>query len=214
MKWKKQTIELMKLLSDPRRNQILHLAASEPVTVKYLAEQMGEDPLRLYYHVKKLVKAELLEVVETRQQNNFIEKYYQSVNFTDVVYQGNIEEQAEHLELTLASVHRRLNPGLKLYQRSLEKVQEDKQSGKTFHYLPYNVSINSTSERMTTREWRKSIEPIMKAMGTEKNDEPWPEILPSEDDDKEGTYQYILITYKIEDAEMLDLIESNEGENE
>ncbi|MFD3450557.1 helix-turn-helix domain-containing protein [Microbacteriaceae bacterium 4G12] len=214
MKAKKQTMELMKLLSDPRRIQILHLAADEPVTVKHLAEQMGEDPLRLYYHVKKLLKAELLEVAETKQHNNFIEKYYRSINIADVVYRGNVEEQAEHIELTQAAIYRLLNPGLKLYQKSLELVQKEKQSGKSFPFHPYNVSIDSTSKRMTLREWRESIGPIMKTIRKKKSDEPWPEIPPSEDDDKEGTYQYVILSYKIEDAEALGLIEDNEDNDE
>ena len=210
MKWKMLSMELMKILSDPRRNRILHLASEKPVTVKYLAEQMGEEPIRLYYHVKLLVKAELLEVAETRQLGNLTEKYYKSVNFSDVIYKGNIEEQAEHVEMALALIHQRLDPGLQMYQKALEKIKAEKKDGKTFDKLPYQVSIDTSSSKMTSREWRKTIEPIMKAMGkNEDMQETWPEIPKDVRDDEEGTYQYVLISYRIEDAEALGLIESD-----
>lgn len=206
-------MELMKVLSDPRRERILHLAAVEPKTVKQLAEELGEDPLRLYYHVKKLLEVELLEVADTRQHGNLVEKYYRAVNFRDVIYQGNVEEQAEHAELALSLLHRKLNPAIGLYQKGLEKVREEKQAGKTFTRLPYHVSINSTSERLTAKEWRKSIEPIMKAMGKKTLDEePWPDFS-TDDNDEMGTYEYILITYRMEDAAELGMLPESDEEN-
>jgi DNA-binding transcriptional ArsR family regulator len=215
VKWKTHTPEIMRILSDPRRVRILHLAADEPVTVKFLAEQLGEDPLRLYYHVKKMIKAELLEIAETRQQGNLTENYYRAVNFRDVIYKGNVEEQAEHLEMALSHVHRMLNPGLRLLQKSLEKVREGKKDGKAFERLPYHVSIDSATERITSREWHNSIKSIMESMGKEgKTLEPWPEPPIDGREDEEGTYQYVLVSYRIEDAEELELIESSEEEEE
>jgi DNA-binding transcriptional ArsR family regulator len=202
VEWKKQSIELMKVLSDPRRERILHLAADEPVTVKYMAEQMNEDPLRLYYHVKKLLQVELLEVADTRQQGNLVEKYYKAVNFRDTIYQGNVEEQAEHPELALANLHRKLDPAVTLFQKGLEKVREEKAAGKTVTHMPYQITINTGSERLTSREWRKSIEKMLKAMAAHPvDDEPWPQVPEDGREDEVGTYEYILISYRIEDAE-------------
>ncbi len=208
-------MELMKVLSDPRRSRILHLAQDKPVTVKYLAEQLGEDPLNLYYHVKKMMKLELLEVVDTKQHGNLTEKYYRAVNIEDVVYSGNLDEQSDSVELTMSLVHRRLDPGLKLFQKALEKVREDKQSGVEYKRLPYNVTINSSTDRMTGIEWRKTMEPIMQAMGKNRMDkEPLPELPPQESDEEEATYQYVLISYKIEDADKLGLISPTEDSEE
>ncbi|RZT15538.1 winged helix-turn-helix domain-containing protein [Fictibacillus sp. BK138] len=211
MKWKMLSMELMKILSDPRRNKILHLASEEPVTVKKLAEEMNEEPVRLYYHIKMLVNADLLEVVETRQIGNLTEKYYKTINLSDVIYKGNIEEQAEHVDLALSLLHKRLDPGLHLYQKALEKIREEKKNGKTFKKLPFQVSIDTSSSKMTGQEWRESIEPIMKAMGKNKDiQDPWPEIPTDVRDDEEGTFQYVLISYRVEDAEQLGLIKSEE----
>jgi DNA-binding transcriptional ArsR family regulator len=211
VKSKTQTLELMKILSDPRRSKILHLATEKPVTVKYLAEELNEDPLRLYYHVKKLLKADLLEVVETRQLGNLTEKYYQTINYTDTIYQGDYEEQAEHLELTLSFVHQKLDPGLHLYQKALEKIRNEQEAGKKAERLPYQVMINSGTDRMTGKEWRKLNEKISKAMGNVEEDEEWPQIPLNAKDDEEGTYQYVLVSYRIEDAEDLGIIKSEDG---
>ena len=200
MKYKSQSMELMKILSDPRRNQILHLASDEPITVKAMAEKIGEEPLRLYYHVKKLVKAELLEVVDTRQHGNLTEKYYQAVNFRDVIYKGDMAEQAEHIEQTLSLIHQIVDPGLQLYQKKLEMIRNEKEG----HSVPIHVTIDSATERKTGREWRQSLEYVMKAMAPKSFDQSsWPE-LPDDDRDKEeGTYQYVLVSYRIEDQDEL-----------
>ncbi|KAA0547688.1 helix-turn-helix transcriptional regulator [Bacillus sp. BGMRC 2118] len=203
-------MELMKILSDPRRTQILALASGEPVTVKELAEKIGEEPLRLYYHVKKLVKAELLEIVETKQQGNLIEKYYKSVDMSNTIYKGDIEEQSEHIELALSLIHQKLNPGLKLYQKSLELIRERKENGERFTKLPFHVSIDSTSHQKTARQWRESLGPILNAMDGEQRE--WPEIPQDARDDEKGTYQYVLISYCVEDATKLGLVDESEKE--
>lgn len=210
VKSKKQTLELMKILSDPRRSKILLLASEKPVTVKYLAEVLEEEPLRLYYHVKKLLNAELLEVVETRQLGNLTEKYYQTINFTDTIYQGDYEEQSEHLELTLSLIHQKLDPGLLLYRKALEKIREELSSGKKVEKLPYQVSINTGSDRMTGKEWRKLNEKLSKVMGNIQDDEEWPQVPLDEKDEEVGTYQYLLVSYRIEDAEKLGIIDSED----
>lgn len=218
-RWKTQTLELMKVMSDPRRSRILHLAKEQPVTVKQLAEQLGEQPSRLYYHVKKLLEVDLLEVVETRQHGNLVEKYYQAIN-DDVIYRGDFHLQSEHTQLALAFVHRKIDPALRLYEKGLEKVREEKEKGNNElnrFRLPYHISINSSTDRMTGKEWRQSLQQMMKSVGKEKDDEAWPELpmeLTKDEVEQEGTYQHVIISYRIEDAEALGLIPSDSDEKE
>ncbi|WHY73599.1 ArsR/SmtB family transcription factor [Fictibacillus enclensis] len=213
--WKTQSIDLMKIFSDPRRLRILHLASEQPITVKQLAAELNEHPSRLYYHVKKLEDAELLEVAETKQLGNLVEKYYQTINMNDVLYRGDLQAQAEQPEVALSLTYRLIEPALKLYEKSLAKLREEKKHGVVRNEMPYQVTINSSSDRMTAKEWRESFPVIMKALGKkDKKDYDWPErSYPSEEEaNKVGTYQYVLLSYRIEDAEELGIVTENEEE--
>nr|WP_221626692.1 winged helix-turn-helix domain-containing protein [Cohnella lubricantis] len=204
---------MIKILSDPRRSRILQLAADKPATVKMLAEQMGEDPLRLYYHVKKLVKAELLELKESRQQGNLTEHYYQTADLNDVIYRGNAEENAQHLETIVAFVHRKLEPGLRLLQKGLEKIREESPSGAKFERNPYHVNVLNVDSRCTGREWQESMDRIVQAINNTQ--EPIERKWASDGrEDEIGSYHYVVVSYRIEDAEKLGLIEPSEEEPE
>ena len=69
-------LETLKILADPLRNHILEVLAPEPQTVNAIAEKLGQDASRLYYHVKLLEKHGLVQVVDTRVVANIIEKFY------------------------------------------------------------------------------------------------------------------------------------------
>lgn len=212
MKWENSNVELLKILADPRRSRILQLASKKPVTVKMMAEQMDEDPLRLYYHVKKMVKAELLELKETRQQGNLSEHYYQTAEYLDnVAFRGNVEENAEYLETVVSLVHRRLDPGLRMFRKGLEKVREENQGGVRFERSPYHVMIDSATSWETGREWQHTLNRILQAING--SEEPLEPRVPDDGrEDEEGTYQYVIVSYRIEDAEKLGLLDPSEEE--
>ncbi|WP_440118938.1 ArsR/SmtB family transcription factor [Paenibacillus sp. QZ-Y1] len=73
------TIEEIKVYSDPYRIQIMNMFNTQgrPSTVKEVADQMGEVPAKVHYHVKKLEKIGLLTIVSTREINGIIAKYYE-----------------------------------------------------------------------------------------------------------------------------------------
>lgn len=73
------TIEEIKIYSDPYRIQIMNMFKRQgrPSTVKEIADQMGEVPAKVHYHVKKLEKIGLLTIVSTREINGIIAKYYE-----------------------------------------------------------------------------------------------------------------------------------------
>lgn len=215
--WKTQTMDLMKIFSDPRRLRILHLASEQPITVKQLAAELNEHPSRLYYHVKKLEDVDLLEVSETKQHGNLVEKFYSAVNLEGVMYRGDLQAQAAQPEVALSLTYQLIEPALKLFEKSLAKIKEEKKKGNELNDMPYHVSIHSSSDRMTAQQWYDSFPGIMKALGKkETKDHDWPvrpgkEPLSEEEANKVGTYQYVLLSYKIEDAEDLGIVtESSE----
>ena len=69
-------METLRAIADPLRTQILELLVKEPRTVKQVGEKLGLAPGKLYYHFNMLEKHGMIEVVETRQIANMLEKLY------------------------------------------------------------------------------------------------------------------------------------------
>jgi len=72
-----EDIDTLKVLADPVRLRI-HFALEEPRTVKELAHLLGMPQTRLYYHVKLLEKAGLINVVARRTVSGIEERTYQT----------------------------------------------------------------------------------------------------------------------------------------
>ena len=70
------TIEKLKAIADPLRQQLLQEFAKQPATTKQVAVALGHQPTRLYHHVAKLEKSGLIRLVETRPVRGATEKYY------------------------------------------------------------------------------------------------------------------------------------------
>jgi DNA-binding MarR family transcriptional regulator len=73
------TIEDIRAFSDPYRMQILNLfnRFDQPATVKQIADELGEVPANVHYHVKKLEKSGILHLVYTKEINGILAKYYE-----------------------------------------------------------------------------------------------------------------------------------------
>ena len=71
--------ETLKVIADPLRAQILDTLRVEPLTVKQVANRLGQVSSKLYYHFNLLEKYGFIRVVETRQVSNMIEQTFQSV---------------------------------------------------------------------------------------------------------------------------------------
>lgn len=68
----------VRIFSNPFRMKILSLFQFDiiPLTVKQMADKLGEVPSKVHYHVKELEKISVLEIVETREKSGIVEKYY------------------------------------------------------------------------------------------------------------------------------------------
>ncbi|MEW9095152.1 MAG: helix-turn-helix domain-containing protein [Clostridiaceae bacterium] len=73
------TMEEIKAISDPYRMKIIKFFKEEnkPLTVKEIADLMGEIPAKVHYHVKKLEKTGILHLTGTGEVNGIITKYYE-----------------------------------------------------------------------------------------------------------------------------------------
>ena len=94
-----QTIDQIKAISHPYRMDILKSFSGmeEPMSVKMLADEMGETPSKIHYHLKELVKNDILELVKTREINGILEKFYYPVA-ENITIEKNLLSSKEHTD--------------------------------------------------------------------------------------------------------------------
>lgn len=68
----------MELLGDETRRRIVYLLRAKESTISQLAEELKMTPQAIYHHVKKLVRADMIEIAREERVENFIEKYYRA----------------------------------------------------------------------------------------------------------------------------------------
>jgi DNA-binding transcriptional ArsR family regulator len=73
-----QDRDVLKIIADPLRSQILELTMNESHTVKQVADKLGLSPSKLYYHFNLLEQHGLIEVVDTRMVANMLEKHFRA----------------------------------------------------------------------------------------------------------------------------------------
>lgn len=68
----------IRIFSNPFRMKIISLFGTDhtPLTVKHMADRLGEVPSKVHYHVKELEKIGVLEIVEKKEKQGIVEKYY------------------------------------------------------------------------------------------------------------------------------------------
>ncbi|WXR61348.1 helix-turn-helix domain-containing protein [Peptostreptococcaceae bacterium AGR-M142] len=69
-------LEEIKAISHPYRVEILEAFGEEPYSAKQLSEILGEPHAKINYHIKTLLGAGILELVEEKVKSGIIEKYY------------------------------------------------------------------------------------------------------------------------------------------
>ncbi len=68
----------MELLGDETRRRIVYLLRAKESTISQVAEELKLTPQAIYHHVKKLLKAGMIEIAREERVENFIEKYYRA----------------------------------------------------------------------------------------------------------------------------------------
>lgn len=67
-----------KLLGDETRKKIVFLLRVKEMTVSQLAAELNVTPQAIYHHIKKLLKAEMVEVAREERIDHLIESYYRA----------------------------------------------------------------------------------------------------------------------------------------
>ncbi len=72
------TLDEIRVLSEPLRVQILEALTGDPLTIKQVAERLGEKPTKLYHHFELMETTGLIRKVKTQKKRGTIETYYQA----------------------------------------------------------------------------------------------------------------------------------------
>lgn len=85
----------IKTFSDPYRMMIYKTFsnAEEAITIKRVADIMGEVPAKVYYHAKKLIKLGVLELDHEENINGIIAKYYKSTERRIIMSHDSLDEK-------------------------------------------------------------------------------------------------------------------------
>jgi DNA-binding transcriptional ArsR family regulator len=68
----------IKAFTDPLRARVLGVLAARAATNQQVAEELGEPQAKVLYHVRFLVDAGLVRLVDTRIKGGNVEKYYRA----------------------------------------------------------------------------------------------------------------------------------------
>ncbi|KFZ26439.1 MAG: hypothetical protein KQ78_01380 [Candidatus Izimaplasma bacterium HR2] len=76
-----ETDEEIKIGFNPYKLRIMWIYTRNPesMTAKQVADEMGEPPSKVHYHIQILVKHNFLKLIKTKNINGIIAKYYQRV---------------------------------------------------------------------------------------------------------------------------------------
>lgn len=73
-----QSLDVIKVLGDSRRVEILRLLMVKPATLSQLGRKMDMHAAKVRHHLKQLEDVGLVEFVSSREVRGFVEKYYQA----------------------------------------------------------------------------------------------------------------------------------------
>jgi DNA-binding transcriptional ArsR family regulator len=90
-----ESLETLKIVSDPLRLRLLALLRDEPRSVKEIAQALDVPLKKLYYHVNLLEEHGLIRVADTRVISGIIEKHYRVTAYRLSVERNLLTPQAD-----------------------------------------------------------------------------------------------------------------------
>ncbi|MFL1673125.1 ArsR family transcriptional regulator [Paenibacillus dendritiformis] len=73
------SLEKLKLISDPLRTKILMNLIKKEYTGQQLAELLQIPKTKIYFHLKELEKHGIIEIVKEEEKNGIMQKFYRSI---------------------------------------------------------------------------------------------------------------------------------------
>ncbi len=93
--------EVLKLLGDPTRLEILRILIGKQATISQLGAVFQIHPARVRHHIKLLEKEGLVELVSVQTEKNYIEKYYRATAKMFLINMAVLSEPVENDQLVM-----------------------------------------------------------------------------------------------------------------
>lgn len=122
-----QTIDELKVLSNPYRMSILKLFAivpDEPLSSKMIAKRLDEPTSKIHYHLKELEKIKVIQIVKTKEINGILEKFYLPTAKNITIKKELLSTEAKHsalVEILLDLLNHTKDQLLQLQRKQLEE---------------------------------------------------------------------------------------------
>ncbi|MCK5129236.1 MAG: hypothetical protein KAQ68_05265 [Clostridiales bacterium] len=148
------TEEEIKIFSDPYRLKIINTykKINEPLTVKKVADEMGEVPAKIHYHVKKLLSIKILELDHIEVINGINAKYYRltanefRIDLSKISDSVAYQKHAGKVESLISSL---LNDFMETFARvSLSKTNNEKKNDE------HSATISAPDLYLTDEEFK------------------------------------------------------------
>lgn len=169
----------MKALADPLRQRIMralgrnvHVKA-RVMTVKQLAEELGEPTTKLYRHMKQLLAVNLIQVAELRLVGGIVEQHYRvAQKGWGVNPERSMVDRSALSEELLELVGAGVNEYFGRYETALQAGRTHVRSLDSLENPPYVRSVGSISDFRVPRERAAEFAERFHALVEEFNSHP------------------------------------------
>lgn len=125
------------LLADDTRRKIVFLLRVKEMTVSQIAEHLGVTPQAVYHHIKKLVKANMVEVAREERVDHLIESYYRA---TAEIFHCNVgtavksKKAAKEQTTTVLNALKKLGLKLEYDDKKIDELVELQSQWKDYYF--------------------------------------------------------------------------------
>lgn len=173
--------ETMKALADPLRLKIMRVLGRDAhikpriMTVKQLAEELGEPSTKLYWHIKQLLGADLVQIAELRLAGGIVEQHYRVAQANWAVNpEVPGEERLQMLSDELLGVaDAAIEDYLARYERALREGRTSVRSEDSLTNAPHVRSVATITESRIAHhkaaEFAERLYALVKEFSAEPN---------------------------------------------
>ncbi|HEY3870797.1 MAG TPA: helix-turn-helix domain-containing protein [Actinocrinis sp.] len=172
--------ETMKALADPLRLNIMRVLGRDAhikpriMTVKQLAEELGEPATKLYWHIKQLLGADLIQIAELRLAGGIVEQHYRvaqagwAVN-TDVPGEDRAAPISDEL---FGVADAAIDDYFVRYERALREGRTSVRSEDSLKHPPHVRSVGTISDFRVSQQTAADFAERLHTLVKEFTDEP------------------------------------------